>query len=120
MINLNRLQEEEGPPLAPHIPYSPRGDCVLGLRSLESVPRQWGDSAGGPGERNELTETQEPISGLCYRKICPFTLRRTARRADGGRDGEMLQKEHTTSAFCFGGLSHPSSSVQSGGWNHPD
>lgn len=35
-------------------------------------------------QRNELIETQEPISGLCYRKICPFTLRRAARRADGG------------------------------------
>lgn len=35
--------------------------------------------------RNELTETQEHISGLCYRKIYPFTLCRAARRADGGR-----------------------------------
>lgn len=35
--------------------------------------------------RNELTETQEHISGFCYRKIYPFTLCRAARRADGGR-----------------------------------
>lgn len=52
--------------------------------------------------RNELTETQEPISGLCYRKICPFTLRRAARRADGGaRD---VAEGTRTLCFCFGGV----------------
>lgn len=78
------------PPLCAPLP-PPRGGCVLGLQSL---------CHGGRGTRrearqNELTETSKPISGLCYRKICPFTLRRAGRRADVGR---VMGR-----CFCFGG-----------------
>ncbi|KAK5875395.1 hypothetical protein CesoFtcFv8_027876 [Champsocephalus esox] len=119
-IALPSLPLFSSPPLAPHIPYSPRGDCVLGLRSLESVPRQWGDSAGGPGERNELTETQEPISGLCYRKICPFTLRRTARRALEGGMRRCCRRNTQPLLFVLVESLIPVATVQSGGLNHPD
>lgn len=72
-------------PLSPVIsPLSPRGDCVLGAAEPRVCMAAEGGLGGRP-RRNELAETQEPISGLCYRKICPFTLRRAARRADGGR-----------------------------------
>lgn len=64
----------------PLYPRSPRGGCVLGLQSLHRGSRGTRQEA----RQNELTETPKPISGLRYRKICLFTLRRTGRRADGG------------------------------------
>lgn len=80
------------------LPFPPSVSTPSPLRYIPSSPVvtvSWGcrvsslcsGSRGTRREarRNELTETQEPISGLCYRKICPFTLRRAARRADGGR-----------------------------------
>lgn len=66
-------------PLPLHASLLPptRGGHVLGLQSLHG---------GGRGTRweawrNKLTETPQPISGLCYRKIYPFMLH----HADGGR-----------------------------------
>lgn len=64
------------PPLCP---VSPRGGCVLGLQSLHCGSRGTRQEA----RQNELTETLKPISGLCYRKICLFTLRCAGMRADG-------------------------------------
>lgn len=72
-------------------PSSPCGGCVLGLQSLCRGCRGTRREA----RRNELTETSKPISGLCYRKICPFTLRCAGRRADVGR---VMGR-----CFCFGG-----------------
>lgn len=54
-----------------------RGGHVLGLQSLLGSGRGTRREAW----RTELTETPQPISGLCYRKICPFT----PHHADGGR-----------------------------------
>lgn len=58
----------------------PRGGRVPGLRSLLVK--------GGLCRR--LSQLLKPISGLRYRKICPFTLRHAAalwHKCDGRRDG---------------------------------
>ncbi|KAJ8397900.1 hypothetical protein AAFF_G00432470 [Aldrovandia affinis] len=65
----------------PPPPYPPP---VPDLRSLVGTVTA-GVSVGGEG--NKLAETQEPISGFSYRKICPFTLWRAPGPADGKRQG---------------------------------
>lgn len=87
-------------PLLPSLTLSPLRGCVLGLRiewHLGAVTVE--SSVGDRG--NELTEMQELISGLCYQKICPFTLGRVLRHTDEKRDGEMLPKRHAPSVFSL-------------------
>lgn len=57
----------------------------------------WGLGLGGRPQQNKLTEMQGRISGLCYRKICPFALCRAARRTNGG----CVMEGHGAIAFVL-------------------
>lgn len=57
----------------------------------------WGLGLGRRPQQNKLAEMQGRISGLCYRKICPFALCRAARRANGG----CVMERHGALAFVL-------------------